>query len=248
VAKRKKASGNAVPEWVVTYGDLMSLLLCFFILLAAFSELKKEDQWRKVLEEIKEAFGFEGGVGVTDSDMVPSNSIAAMLSQNARLSTHALEANIAAEDSVTGRHNRSAIVQEGQRFAVGGSIPFDEGSDQLTRAAMDTLKTEVAPKIRGQRFVVQIVGHAWGDRELLSGFGLDEIAYRRAQAVKDYLVRECGVDQMILRVESAGATEPLSLSASPVEIPPGNRRVQIWQTGRTVDQTHPDANFTGVTP
>ena len=31
--------GGGIPEWVVTFGDLMSLLLCFFVLLLSFSEM-----------------------------------------------------------------------------------------------------------------------------------------------------------------------------------------------------------------
>ncbi len=61
--KQKKDSGG-VPEWVVTYGDMMSLLLCFFILLAAFSELKREHEYQRVVTAVKEAFGYSGGVGV----------------------------------------------------------------------------------------------------------------------------------------------------------------------------------------
>ncbi|MBW2606241.1 MAG: type VI secretion system protein TssL, partial [Deltaproteobacteria bacterium] len=29
------------PAWVVTFGDLMCLLLCFFVLLLSFSEMDK---------------------------------------------------------------------------------------------------------------------------------------------------------------------------------------------------------------
>jgi len=47
MAKRKPIQSPGIPEWVLTYGDLMSLLLCFFILLAAFSELKKEEDFPK---------------------------------------------------------------------------------------------------------------------------------------------------------------------------------------------------------
>ncbi len=36
MAKKKAANNPGIPEWVLTYGDLMSLLLCFFILLSAF--------------------------------------------------------------------------------------------------------------------------------------------------------------------------------------------------------------------
>ena len=77
-------------------------------------------------------------------------------------------------------------------------------------------------------------------------FGYDELAYKRAQAVKDYLVREGAVDAAILRVESAGASEPDDIGGSGGQGTPSNRRVQVFQTGRTVEQTHPDPNYTGV--
>jgi chemotaxis protein MotB len=32
----------SIPEWVVTFGDMMSLLLTFFILLVSISEIKEE--------------------------------------------------------------------------------------------------------------------------------------------------------------------------------------------------------------
>ena len=51
--KKPKSSGNEVPEWILTYGDLMSLLLCFFILLAAFSEIKQPREYQMIIESIK---------------------------------------------------------------------------------------------------------------------------------------------------------------------------------------------------
>ena len=223
----------------------MSLLLCFFILLAAFSELKQDHEYRKVLESIQEALGFRGGMGIADIDENAANAIFSLREERARRSEDKLETNTNWDPNVPGRHERSQVVNQGQLMAVGGSIPFEVASVDLSRSAKDTLRTAIAPKIRDQNFIVEIVGHAWGEEEKRSGFDLDEIAFRRALAVKDYLVRECGIDPMILRVESAGTTEPNSIDASDVELPGTNRRVQVWQTGRTVGQTHPDPNFTG---
>ena len=244
--KKKQDSGGDIPEWVVTYGDLMSLLLCFFILLAALSEIKDEDEFRKVLEKIQEALGFRGGLGVNDARDRANNSSVSLQEELAKRSADQLESQVHNESNVTGRHERVNVLQEGQLHAVGGSIPFEEAVDTLTPVAKDRIRTELAPKIRGQKFIVRIVGHAWGEGELRSGFDYDTLAFRRAQHVKDFLVRECGVDPMTLRVVSAGTSEPISLDASSVEIPPGNRRVQIWMTGLTVDQTHPDPNYAGA--
>lgn len=243
--KRKQESDGGIPEWVVTYGDLMSLLLCFFILLAAFSELKQEREYRKVLESVREALGFKGGMGIANIDDNAANAVHSLQEERARRSEDKLQTNVNWDPSVPGRHERSQVVNEGQLLAIGGAVPFEAGSIELTRPAKEILRTAIGPKIRDQNFVVQIVGHAWGEEEKRSGFGIDEIAFHRAQAVKDYLVRECGIDPLILRVVSAGSTEPASLGSSSVELPGTNRRVQVWQTGRTVEQTHPDPNYTG---
>ncbi|GJM19100.1 MAG: MotB [Phycisphaeraceae bacterium] len=246
--KARPDTSGEVPEWVVTYGDLMSLLLCFFILLAAFSELKQEREYREVLEQIQEAFGFRGGLGVNDALSKANNSSVSLLEERAKRSNDKMETNIHWESNVVGRHERVTVVQEGQRFAVGATMFFDEADATLSSTVREELRTQVAPRIRGQQFVVRIIGHAWGEGELASGFTYDELGYKRAQAVKDFLVRECSVEPMTLRVESAGTTEPASLGTSSVEIPPGNRRVQVWMTGRTVADTHPDPNYTGVLP
>ncbi len=44
------------PAWVVTFGDLMSLLLCFFVLLLSFSEMDKA-KYKEVAGSLEKAFG-----------------------------------------------------------------------------------------------------------------------------------------------------------------------------------------------
>lgn len=47
-----------VPEWMVTYGDMMTLLLCFFVLLFIFAETDVE-KYRSAIGSIQEAFGVQ---------------------------------------------------------------------------------------------------------------------------------------------------------------------------------------------
>ena len=80
VKRRPKKQGPGVPEWVVTFGDLMSLLLTFFILLQMFSEMKREHEYQRVITAIKEAFGYGGGIGaVFASDYCNVNALAPVL-------------------------------------------------------------------------------------------------------------------------------------------------------------------------
>ena len=58
---RKEEGEKGAPAWMVTYGDLMSLLLTFFVLLASFSSIE--------LSKFKQAMGsFLGALGVLESD------------------------------------------------------------------------------------------------------------------------------------------------------------------------------------
>jgi len=49
---------SGAPMWVVTFGDLMSLLLCFFVLMLSFSEMDRK-QYRVISGSMKNAFGIQ---------------------------------------------------------------------------------------------------------------------------------------------------------------------------------------------
>ena len=49
---------EGAPAWVVTFGDLMSLLLCFFVLLLSFSELDRA-KYKEVMGSLAKAFGVQ---------------------------------------------------------------------------------------------------------------------------------------------------------------------------------------------
>ena len=63
MAKKCKCPPEGAPAWVVTYGDMMSLLLTFFSLLVALSEIKTEQKWRAIVDEVHRAFGRDSGGG-----------------------------------------------------------------------------------------------------------------------------------------------------------------------------------------
>jgi len=53
---RKKAQGSSVPEWLVTFADLMSILVCFFVLIISFS-IPDDEKMQVVAGSMREAFG-----------------------------------------------------------------------------------------------------------------------------------------------------------------------------------------------
>ncbi len=57
---------EGAPAWVVTFGDLMSLLLCFFVLMLSFSEMDRK-KYRVISGSLKQAFGIQRKIPVFES-------------------------------------------------------------------------------------------------------------------------------------------------------------------------------------
>ncbi len=61
----KKAPPAGAPAWVMTFADLMSLLMCFFVLLLSFSEMDVA-KYKQLAGSMKDAFGVQRDVEVKD--------------------------------------------------------------------------------------------------------------------------------------------------------------------------------------
>jgi len=59
----EKAEAAGVPAWVMTFADLMTLLMCFFVLLLAFSEMDVL-KFKQLSGSMKEAFGVQTEIEV----------------------------------------------------------------------------------------------------------------------------------------------------------------------------------------
>jgi chemotaxis protein MotB len=57
-APQKKEEGGGAPAWVMTFADLMSLLMCFFVLLLSFSEMDLL-KFKQIAGSMKNAFGIQ---------------------------------------------------------------------------------------------------------------------------------------------------------------------------------------------
>ena len=57
---------TGAPKWMATFGDLMSLLLCFFVLLLSFSEIDRQ-KYKQVAGSMEKAFGMQRKKNVSDS-------------------------------------------------------------------------------------------------------------------------------------------------------------------------------------
>jgi len=62
-APPEKKESAGVPAWVMTFADLMTLLMCFFVLLLAFSEMDAA-KFKELSGSMKDAFGVQTEIEV----------------------------------------------------------------------------------------------------------------------------------------------------------------------------------------
>lgn len=65
-APTNKDEGSGVPAWVVTFADLMTLLMCFFVLLLSFSEMDLL-KFKQIAGSMKNAFGVQREINAKES-------------------------------------------------------------------------------------------------------------------------------------------------------------------------------------
>lgn len=70
----KKKPASNIPPWMLTYADLMTLLLCFFVLLLSFAEIDA-DKFRRIAGELSQAFGVQRDI---EAMQIPKGTSAAL--------------------------------------------------------------------------------------------------------------------------------------------------------------------------
>ncbi len=217
-----------IPEWVVTFGDMMSLLLTFFIMLVSMSEIKEEEKYRAMLESMRRQFGHEASMAsVLPGEMAQANSA---LSSIAPSQARALRKNLMKGGnqvkSVTGEHSRVQNIRQGRNSTNGGVIFFGEDSSELTaQNEMDLLL--IAQQLAGKPQKIEVRGHA-SRKPVDPHLGFSDhwaLAFQRGHVVMQFLITQ-GISPERIRLGSAGAFEPVDTGLDPEERK-RNARVEI---------------------
>ncbi len=227
IKRKKKAAG--APEWMVTYGDMMTLLLCFFVLLLAMSEIKQEDKFHQVVESIQQAFGHDSSLEAAPGLRPPINSLLQQLQRIVVPRNINREGDVD-EEGIDGRVQKVTDVRDGIQIVVGGRIAFDRFSAVLKEPAEQRL-AKVAETIRGKNTKIIIRGHATDEPLPEDSLyeGPVDLSYARARAAADVLAAH-GVRPVRIRIEANGDREPILSQAYNERRRAVNRRVEILVT------------------
>ncbi len=218
-----------IPEWVVTFGDMMSLLLTFFIMLVSMSEMKEEEKFQAMVESFRQQFGAHE---TSRESMVPGDSrnrgsqsphpIYSMgRSQKKDIKNGGQEVK-----AVVGDNEKVQIVRPGDDSSIGGVIYFDEDATELTDDNKRDL-VRIIEQLAGKPQKIEIRGHT-SRRPVDPKSGIQDLwdlADRRSHHVMNFLIEQ-GIEPNRIRLGNAESHEPLYNGVDPDRLKK-NSRVQI---------------------
>lgn len=217
-----------VPEWVVTYGDMMSLLLTFFIMLVSMSEMKTDDgKFRALMDAMDQVFGPEIGMYSLPGKSAPKSGMMDKLgSLGASMDGGMLKGNKKARGP-GGANNPVKKIRDGHVITIGGPVAFERFSAEISEAARKDLDL-IVEAIREKPNRVEVRGHDSPEPQPAGGAFRDatDLSFARAHAVARYLI-EKGILAERIRISAAGDSEPRAMTRG-VDSQSVNRRVDLF--------------------
>jgi len=238
MAVEEDGEGGGIPEWVVTFGDMMSLLLTFFIMLVSLSEIKKDEQFQALAEAMRKQFGHNlSMVNPVPGRSPPRNSAIAKMATMGRSRRLDIMRGGDEQRAPTGDYSRVRLIRPGKHSGVGTVITFGEGIADLDNQLCGNLQI-IADELRGKPQRIEIRGHT--SRRPLDLNRSDKenyelalnLAYRRCRQTMDFLASS-GIKRQRFRISVAGPNEPLEVGTDAARLME-NPRVEVFMLDEVV--------------
>jgi len=199
---KRPAQGDGEGCWALTLADMMTLLLCFFVLLLAIADVD-QNKYKNVSESLAEAMGVEVQGRTPDGAQIARMSI----SQDQRnifemqLEMSRLVGRESDALKIKMRPDSVAIILKGAFF-------FKSGKADLTPPAIKVLN-QIVPTLAKSPYDVVVEGHSDNIPIHSTQFPSNwELSSARASAVARYLLKN-GFNKKRIKVMGMADTAPM---------------------------------------
>ncbi|MDY3204135.1 MAG: flagellar motor protein MotB [Arcobacter sp.] len=227
---------KCLPGWLVQFGDLMSLLLTFFILLLSMAVMDKK-KVEEYFDIMKKAMGFiDASTDVeTQSDSYSTKDSSSSDSQESSESSESSFENSVQEvsqmveelNSNQNIESQEISIEKGKNeftLDIPSTIMFEDGQYELTNQSAKIFISKIARVIRTmpQTFNIEIIGHTDTNRVISDKIPRDawDISALRSISVVKELIKN-KIDPATLKVSAYGSYHPKS------DVAADNRRVEM---------------------
>lgn len=185
--KQEECPPKGSPAYMTTYGDLMTLLLTFFVLLLSFSSMR-EAKFRRAIGSLKGALGvLPNEQTIVEPQIVPIPQLTNL--QESEIAESIVELEEASAELDISESIKLEIEEEGIKITISDTVLFDVGSARLKDDILPFL-TAIANLVTGWPNFIEIYGHT--DTDAVSTDNLlfrdnRELSFHRANEVARYL-------------------------------------------------------------
>jgi len=224
--RREKSSGH--ERWLVTYADMITLLLIFFIVMYTMSRIDA-NKFQSLASSLSRAMGAGGMVMESPGpSFVPGASLSSAdeLEEKQRFESIREELEALIQERGLAAEIRVSTEQRGIVISFQEQVLFPSGSAELTSQAR-RLIDEVAPVLRESGNHLRIEGHTDNLPIHTEKFPSNwELSAARATSVLQELLRTADISPDLLCAVAYGEYRPRVLNDTP-ENRQLNRRVDI---------------------
>ncbi|RMG67570.1 MAG: flagellar motor protein [Calditrichaeota bacterium] len=241
IPNQEEESGEEAG-WIVTFSDLMSLLLCFFILLFSFSTIQ-EQKFKELLASLQSAFGVdqvpEAGTreGLDMLNRNPSKTNPNAVDELGGMVQKEME-KIKSEveefvmKNKLGGKVKVEIGDRGAVITISDVVIFPPGEAEFTGEATPILE-KITDLLRQFPYKVKVEGHTDNVPIHTDKYPSNwELSTARAAKLVRYFI-EHGIDPTRLSAEGYAEYHPIADNATP-EGRARNRRVEIVYTRESI--------------
>ena len=235
--KKKKGGGEGGANWMDTYGDMVTLLLCFFVLLYSMSTI---DQEKFML--IVQSFNKDAEISTDDSPRGPDGTHDAELGDDMPMTQDEVNEQVeiileylaeyaASQQSAADSSEDEVTFTKGDNFAFfsfPNSVFFGGDSDVLRQEGKEELDKLIPILTENQLYIDEIVvtGHTATAQTTYNARKDRRLAACRAAEVAAYIQEDSGISAARISDEGKGQWLPIAPNDAE-EDRQKNRRVEI---------------------
>ena len=214
-----KECEEGLPEWIMSYADMITILMAFFVVMYSMAGAPKDKQKEEaVMQSFRERFGpvWAGLSALGSGPYVRKDSALNKLASTGGSKLNNKKSGGADNRATPGDSPRVHTLRPGDQAVIGGVLYFPEGSSEIT-AEHDKQLQVASEEFGGKPQKIEIRGHT-SRKPVPQGSPYRDnwdLAYARCRHTMEHLVA-LGIDPKRLRLSIAADNESISGRIDPL--------------------------------